>query len=286
MKRFVLIAGLLFGCLAGGAQVNINVYNMNDILKSKTIDEVLFTVQYRTTMVGDTLKPDKKIEETMMLKVGPKSSVYYSYTRFHADSLIEADKAAGASQDVISEHLKQAGGGFVNYQVYKNYPAGKTTLLDVLAASRFRSEEPSERPEWTLLPDTATVLTYLCRKATCRFRGRDYEAWYTPEISRSEGPWKLQGLPGLILKAADSRGHYTFVCTGIEKARQDETIRFTGSEYEPITRKDLAKVHKRYATDPIGFLKETSPNMQVTITGEDGRPMRPKNTPYNPIELE
>ena len=44
------------------------------------------------------------------------------------------------------------------------------------------------------------------------------EAWYTPEIPRSEGPWKLQGLPGLILKASDSRQHYTFVCTGIGRS--------------------------------------------------------------------
>lgn len=286
MKRTVFLSSMLLGCLTAGAQVNINVYNINDVLKSKTVENVMFTAQYQTTMVGDTLNPDKKLNETMMLKVGPKSSVYYSYARFYADSLIEADKAAGASQEVISEHLKQAGGGFINYQVYKNYPAGKTTLLDVIATSRFRSEEPVERPEWTLLPDTATLLTYLCNKATCRFRGRDYEAWYTTDIPRSEGPWKLEGLPGLILKAADSRGHYTFVCTGIEKAREGETIQFTGSEYEPVSRKDLRKVHERFAADPIGYMKETSPGMQVTIRGEDGQPFHPKNTPYNPIELE
>ena len=286
MKRSVFLASMLLGCLTAGAQVNINVYDMNDVLKSKTVENVLFTAQYKTEMVGDTSKPEKKLNETMMLKVGPKSSVYYSYARFHADSLIEADKATGASQEVISEHLKQAGGGFINYQVYKNYPAGKTTLLDVIAVSRFRCEEPDERPEWTLLPDTATVLSYLCQKATCKFRGREYEAWYTPEISRSEGPWKLQGLPGLILKATDNRGHYTFVCTGIEKARDGETIQFSGSEYQPITRKELRKVHERFAADPIGYMKDTAPGMQVTITGEDGQAFRPKNTPYNPIELE
>ena len=97
---------------------------------------------------------------------------------------------------------------------------------------------------------------------------------------------KLQGLPGLILKASDSRQHYTFVCTGIEKAGKEEAILFIGSEYEPISRKDLLRIHERFAADPIGYLKETSPGMQIIVKGEDGQPMHPKNTPYNPIEKE
>ena len=285
MKRFVLSTVLLLGCFGAQAQFNINVYNINDVLKSKPVDKVLFTAQYNTSFIGDTLHPDKPIDETMMLKVGPKSSVFYSYARFHMDSLIEADKASGASHEIIQEHLKQ-GSANVNYQIFKNYPEGKLTMLEPIAASNFRCEEKTELPAWELLPDTATILTYTCYKATCRFRGRDYEAWYTPEIPRSEGPWKLQGLPGLILKASDSQQHYTFVCTGIEKVREEETIQFTGTEYEPISRKDLRKVHERFAADPIGYLKDTAPHVQITVTDENGQPYHPKNTPYNPIERE
>ena len=208
MKRILLSAVLLLACGAVQAQFNIRVYNMSEVLKAKPIDKVLFTAQYDLSFVGDTAHEDKHIDETMMLKVGSKSSLFYSYARFRMD------------------------------------------------------------------------------RATCRFRGRNYEAWYTPEIPRSEGPWKLQGLPGLILKASDSRQHYTFVCTGIEKAGKEEAILFIGSEYEPISRKDLLRIHERFAADPIGYLKETSPGMQIIVKGEDGQPMHPKNTPYNPIEKE
>jgi GLPGLI family protein len=258
---------------------------MSEVLKAKPIDKVLFTAQYDLSFVGDTAHEDKHIDETMMLKVGSKSSLFYSYARFRMDSLIEMDKATGASQEIIQEHMKQ-GTSQVNYQIFKNYPEGKLTQLEPIAASNFRSEEKTEIPVWELHPDTATFLAYTCYRATCRFRGRNYEAWYTPEIPRSEGPWKLQGLPGLILKASDSRQHYTFVCTGIEKAGKEEAILFIGSEYEPISRKDLLRIHERFAADPIGYLKETSPGMQIIVKGEDGQPMHPKNTPYNPIEKE
>ncbi|MFR8913609.1 MAG: GLPGLI family protein, partial [Parabacteroides distasonis] len=112
MKRIIATIGLLCVGLSGAghetnAQVTINIFNLNDVLRAKPIDETRFTVQYQTTSMPDTLQPDKKEEETLMLKVGDKCSVYYSYAKFLTDSVLEADKAAGASQEVINEHLQQ-----------------------------------------------------------------------------------------------------------------------------------------------------------------------------------
>ena len=75
-----------------------------------------------------------------MLKVGDKCSVYYSYAKFLTDSVLEADKAAGASQEVINEHLQRYSSK-TNAQVYKNYPAGKTTTLDALPPVAFAARK-------------------------------------------------------------------------------------------------------------------------------------------------
>jgi len=43
--------------------------------------------------------------------------------------------------------------------------------------------------------DTLTVAGYVCQKATCLFRGRDYTAWFSNDIPISNGPWKFGGFP-------------------------------------------------------------------------------------------
>ena len=61
------------------------------------------------------------------------------------------------------------------------------------------------RFEWKLKNEFKEILGFKCQKAISRisFRGRKYEAWFTPEIPVTFGPWKVNGLPGLILEFAD-----------------------------------------------------------------------------------
>lgn len=49
-----------------------------------------------------------------------------------------------------------------------------------------------------------TILGFNYKTAKGLFRGREYKAWFTTVIPIRYGPWKLHGLPGLILKVKDS----------------------------------------------------------------------------------
>lgn len=289
MKQRIILAALtalsLPLCCAEAQQVVINIVNPDEVLKTEAVDSVLFTAQYRMTSVGDTLHPEAKAQESMMLKVGATKSVFYSYARFLADSVVEAGRASGASVNDIVERLRSYQSR-VQYKIYKNHPQGKVTTLEQIAANRFRCEEAGERPGWELLPDTLTLLSYPCLKAVCRFKGRTWEAWFAPGIARSEGPWKLHGLPGLILKAADSRGEYLFECTALVQSRGKESIQYGDAGHEPISRRNLNRQFERYAADPVGYVTASDPGMNIRIQNEEGQAIRPRNTPYNPIERE
>ncbi len=166
------LANLLFMVtVALQATAQITILSMDDVKKSEPIDELVFRAQYELKMVEDTTKTDcQPNSETMMLEVGKKCSQFYSYTTYLRDSTLIADYANKVSQDILQQHAKAYGNGRITYRIYKNYPTGKVTTLDRLATSNFRCEEKNEKPVWTLLSDTATILTYHCRKATCHFR--------------------------------------------------------------------------------------------------------------------
>lgn len=69
--------------------------------------------------------------------------------------------------------------------------------------------------EWIISDDTSAIyiLGYKCKKAKASFRGRIYTVWFAPEIPVEMGPWKLHGLPGLILKAEDNFSQVLFTAT-------------------------------------------------------------------------
>ena len=286
MKKTVFIAGIIMSLLSltVNAQMAMTIVNPNETIKMEPIDNAQFVVHYQVKMITDTLNPEKNMEESMILKVGTKSSEYYSYTRFVTDSIMKEQLQKSGNGIIKRERAEDM--GIVTYQIYKNYPAGKVTTLDKIAMNRFRCEEENEIPEWQLLADTMTILSYSCQKAVCHFKGRDYEAWFTSGIPRSEGPWKLHGLPGLILKATDSQGHYSFECTGMVNAETNEEVLFGADGYESISRKNLNRVYERYATDPIGYVTSSSPNIKVIVKDDSGDNKTIKNMPHNPIERD
>ena len=70
--------------------------------------------------------------------------------------------------------------------------------------------------QWNFLSDTMTIHNYKCKKATTRFRGRNYIAWYTEDVPLFFGPWKFHGLPGLLVRINDDESKVAFYLEKIE----------------------------------------------------------------------
>jgi len=130
------------------------------------------------------------------------------------------------------------------------------------------------------LEDTLTVAGYLCQKATCRFRGRNYTAWFAMDIPIQNGPWKFGGLPGLILKAYDSDKLYVFECVKIENFKKKYPIKT--HHYRRLEKTNRQKLHK-FVEKIYGDFYNVA---NWTVTDGNGNPKSWKKIPYNPLELE
>jgi len=70
--------------------------------------------------------------------------------------------------------------------------------------------------DWKIQDQTKKLGKYHCQKASGKFGGRMYDVWFTTEIPISSGPYKLTGLPGLILEATSQDGKVQFLFKELE----------------------------------------------------------------------
>lgn len=283
MRRSKLLLSALSLLGATAVQAQYNVFVGSNIVQPDTIGQVEVLVHYDTTARLDPTPEAEAVEETLVLEVGHGLSKCYSYPKFVRDSVYLSDIANRVPNEVVNAHLNQYNTSRLSETYFRGYPqtGDFSTLDEVGGCTLIRCTEPNERPQWRLTEETDTLLTYACRKAVCTFKGREWIAWFTPEIALSEGPWKLCGLPGLVLQAEDSEGDYRFRATGVEQMKHYRPILYSGQKHEPMSRKAYDKVHRRYYADPLGFLNAI-PGVSMTVNGS--KTGGPKDLPYNPIE--
>ncbi|AEH00944.1 GLPGLI family protein [Lacinutrix sp. 5H-3-7-4] len=81
---------------------------------------------------------------------------------------------------------------------------------------KYKIKEVLPRINWVIKNKFKNSSIYKCQLATGEFRGRQYSVWFTQDIPLPYGPWKLQGLPGVILEAHDSLNQIIFKAKSIK----------------------------------------------------------------------
>ena len=150
------------------------------------------------------IKDEKTFDDLRRLDIGSKSSKCYSYFFFKNDSLRnEFLKKNPKAQGIpISPSERGKKGEYWSLLIWSDFynDFSKNVLTEFANMPRggiphYQYTEELPLQEWKILDETMTIAGHLCRKATCRFRGRDFTAWFTPDIPVSNGPWKFGGLP-------------------------------------------------------------------------------------------
>lgn len=180
------------------------------LIIEKKLEPAILEIRYNRHMVRDTLDRDNDYKDDILtLKIGKTVSAFYSAERKYTDSL-EYRNRDFAMMILENKELWKSVAKLPIEALFKNYPEGKIRVHDRFDMSQWIIDEDIEKPEWTIADSVMNIMGYECILAVSDFRGRRWEAWFCPDIPVQEGPWKLCGLPGLILKAQDTKRHYVY----------------------------------------------------------------------------
>lgn len=231
------------------------------------LDSATYKFAYTLTCVVDTDRLEKA-ENKLVLLIGKNVSKMFNIYPSHPEmkkGVVRPDESRGL-------------GGTEVFKDFRNRKMEITTRVCVPRGDVFLYEEALPLQAWTLLADARQIHGYNCQKATTKYLGREYEAWYTLDIPFSNGPWKLGGLPGMILEAYDVQKHYVFNCVGIEKLNKREPIVKYDWHYVRTTREGVNGLIKRMCDDMDAYLSSI-------IQPQDHKPVYSPR-PYNPLERE
>jgi len=278
MKRTIIILSLL-ATICDGTMAQVK----------DSIDTSLFVAVYDYECRTQNNEGDDVTDEmSIVVQVGQtmvKSMPFSVYAH-----IVEVSKAdvAGEVQEAYM-HMPT---------VWTELVHGQTIVREFIFPHEYEGYEPTPEIAWTLLDDTMNVCGYHCHLAMGTFRGVEWRVCYTEDIPSSVGPWRLRGLPGLIVKAESEA--YTFC---LAELRQ-EALPITAPEQRPdVLRMKYAKLQKfkseiygnrHYAKAPTYYV----PNMMGSVTDmsvinhngqqlvlvNGGHPLLTKAHVYRPLE--
>ena len=265
MRVFTLFFSVLLTCSMMAQMLT------RDNEKLDTLCQTKFTAVYQYSInTTDVEKQPVTDSIRLALQVGDGVWKTWTYERY----LFQQQR----DEEIGDDHF-----GFMHNEALMHiatttvgHPEGKTIILESIPPYLYEVTEDTEMPTWNMVEGSDSVCGYLCQKANGMFRGRTWNVLYAEDIPTAAGPWKLQGLPGLITYAADDEGIHTFKLIGIypetapityssgtlvsEFSIEEHRMRMTVKPYMKATRE---KMHKQkntvfgnriYLTNPMFYM--------------------------------
>ena len=271
---------------AGRRQLRVfsaNVPSSTVIARAPGLTEFVYDYSFSVDPSG---VDDARETDRMLLQTAPGGlSKFTSLVNVSVDSVLMTSTPEQIQDALLNGRLES--GDYMN--VFKNYPStGLLTYTDKICNDWFRYGEEMPVFDWTLTDSTLTVLGYECRGATCSFRGREWTVFYAEDIPLSDGPWKLCGLPGLIMEASADGGAYRFECVGIMNDTQ-RPVSVYDVPYNDTDRHKFYATKYSFDTNPYAYFAASGQGL-ITVNDENGNPdptaFDPVPLPYDYIETD
>ena len=254
--------------------------SLHSLIKAQNISiQCIYLEDYSSKLDN----PAKKKYDEWCLDIQNNHSAFYSTRERAYQHLKDSMIAKGYGFHDIVEASQKIMKSIQTLSIYKNIPKNNEwTITDKILTKRFKYVEKIQHPTWKLSQHTKKILGHNCQQASTEFLGRKWIVWFTPDIPIQEGPWKLWGLPGLILDARDTNEYFHFYCIEIKNTTV-HPIKIEPYKYLKITRTKLLKEIWEFDAN-TGYYYKTRLGKKWLCYTPDGTPMKAYNA--HPICLE
>lgn len=239
------------------------------VVVAQKADKLLYKVTYSFKHVYDTLNPANVYMNDMVLNI---TNNYANYLT--AENDVSLQNAAKTNNSSINKPSNKTATGYPivivnqtnNDEMFFQLKNQNKVVEIIPVGNQFYAiEEPFNKINWQITHTTKTILGYKCQKATATFKGRNYDAWFTTGLPFNYGPWKLCGLPGLIVEAYDSKNEVVFVVKDIIKVNNEEYVDFFEKERVVVTtRKKIIKAQQQFNADPASYASAVYNNKEIS----------------------
>jgi GLPGLI family protein len=255
-----------------------------------------YRVRYQLVYRPDSTNQQRLMQEELVLFLdGQGHSTCAAAPHFQRDSVSALVKAGKLSEyDILGDPKNRFRYRFAPW-VRKSYTDQSLRVHETIGIQSYTYLVPNQL-QWELTTEQDTLAGYACLKATTRYAGRTYEAWFTPDIPLPDGPYVFWGLPGLIVKIGDTRGQYVFTLTEFRPHAGPIPVTPTYRKRPPIetARNNAFALREEARKDPERALRRAGLSLDRMTVQEHGssesRPARSalvdRSWDNNPLELQ
>ena len=250
------------------------------------LDTTQFVAFYHYTIQTQDDKGENVTDSMRMaLLVGTRATYYTNIQSYNRDGRVDKEFL-----NAFMMHTQN---------VLTDLGKSEVTTVEAIYPYRYLTNEPLAKIDWEITEETQTLNNLICRQAIGKLYGKEWTVWYTEEIPSPAGPWKLRGLPGLIVKAEDAEGIHCF--SMYETKNEIRNINsISNPDYHKLSRKKLMAFKKktlgnpRYVKEPNYYVPEGSDtvgecyiNGTTYYVGMDSHMIiLQKSHVYQPLELK
>ncbi len=266
-------------------------------------ETIVLNAVYEFRYVRDLEHKDMPYISNMVLSLGKQSSRYCTeklYNENDKNAQLQRQKQQPAQATSARPMAAVAGGpllivgkygAIINEEVLKDISNQKLITNAHLGIKTYTIESGLPKINWSIQDGKKTIGNYSCQKAVGSYGGRTYVAWFAPDLPFRDGPWKLSGLPGLILEAKDTKNEVFFTFKELSKNSDAEetTKSFLASDYNVKTNlKGYNRVKAAFETDPESVMSAQAPNAKLAVINIDDPQTQhaARVKKYNPIEYD